>query len=248
MSAQADRLSIVLERFSAIDYRSPVYAEEVHMASLSSGQMPGQVACTFSHRRCWELLLASGESQLAIFEDDAMLDDAIVPILASRLPNVIDLLKLETTGERVILDRRVAGRIGPVELRRIYAKHMGSCGYIVTRRAAEALIAETEIIDACTTDALIFPHGGVMAGIPVFQLYPAACIQERRHENAVGFERLTDSGVAPAKPTLGEKLVREALRPIRRVKKALTNWKLGRMVVRVPFGSAEKMRRRQLTA
>ena len=162
MSAQADRLSIVLERFSAIDYRSPVYAEEVHMASLSSGQMPGQVACTFSHRRCWELLLASGESQLAIFEDDAMLDDAMAPILASRLPNVIDLLKLETTGERVILDLRVAGRIGPVELRRMYAKHISRL-HLLCWPAAPAIallpLASTRLLTSRTSLALAIVYG-----------------------------------------------------------------------------------------
>lgn len=235
MEKQASTLGFALERLQAIDYLSSDYSAEIERAAHGTGQSPGQVACTFSHRKAWRMFLDSKEDAIAIFEDDALFAPAIASVLAGRLPPGIDLLKLETTTERVVIDRADVGQMGPSKIRRLHHKHMGSCGYILTRKAAAALLAETDIIDERTTDALIFPHGGVVAGIETYQLVPAVCIQERRHSEPAGFATLI--GTAAPKPKLDKtsKIARELVRPAKRAATALANWRKGRISARIPF-------------
>lgn len=167
---QAERLGIAFERLPAID------AETVR---TKHGDLTKyEIACFESHRLAWKSLVDSGESGLAVFEDDVWLAQPIASLLAmASFPPDIDLIKLETFAEPV----RISPKAVPLQgfaLHRLQTLHWGSAGYILSRHAAIQLLARTEAFQQ-PIDMLIFdPEGAVSREMRILQVVPALCIQE----------------------------------------------------------------------
>ena len=98
------------------------------------------VACLLSHLAVFRHLVVSEDDMLAVFEDDALLHPD--------LPDVLDALEGKAEKFDVVkLERRSATPYFPVHqllrshsLGRLKYYEHGSCGYVVTRRAAEHLL------------------------------------------------------------------------------------------------------------
>jgi glycosyl transferase, family 25 len=148
MATQLAALGVPLRPVDAIDARTTPDAEvdRVFAAGGPLGPLPkGDKCCTLSHRRTWEMFLASGDDRALILEDDVEIDAAGAPLLrdSSWIPDDVGLLKIERFGpasQRVLLsDMRDVG--GGRQIGRIRSKHTGGAAYILSRDAARLLLA-----------------------------------------------------------------------------------------------------------
>lgn len=139
------------------------------------------MAITISHARVWERFLASDAELCLVMEDDVF----IAPELGDWLddlnwwPADADIVKLErwrARNLRILLQdvgRAHRGRA----LKRLLSRHVGAAGYMLTRKAAQALLAERPF--ALTIDNLLFNFNAspVARAMTVYQVTPALIVQ-----------------------------------------------------------------------
>lgn len=150
--AQLDRLGIPYRVFPAVDGRRLTEddiqahydeaAARVHYRPLSRGEL----GCALSHLGVYKQMLSDGVPFALVLEDDAALDEALVPTLAA----------LESTiapeqPEAVLLshvDKFTRWGLQPLDSERQLVRRYGhwwrAHGYVVTRAAAERLVASLD--------------------------------------------------------------------------------------------------------
>ena len=190
MARQAGSLGRTLERVEALDAKTVEPAElDRWFASNHEkgggplGEIPrGDKACLLSHRRAWEMFLATSDRHAVFLEDDVRLSPAARTLLADDgwIPSDVAVVKLEhygPPGQRVLLNgmRAVAGGF---ELGRMLSRHTGAAAYILSRAAAELLLRETSF--DLPVDHLLFNpnNSGLFARLNPWQLVPAIARQE----------------------------------------------------------------------
>lgn len=136
-------------------------------------------ACALSHRECWKRIVDGNDEFGTIFEDDVHLasDAAEFVTDSAWIPSGTEVVKLETFLQRVWIAKRhvlVRGRA----LHRLKSNHIGSAGYILSRKAAATLLEKTTNIEM-PLDHLIFDPAHNF-GLKVWQLSEAICIQDDR--------------------------------------------------------------------
>lgn len=148
--------------------------------------LANEVACSLSHKRCWEMLVASEAPAAAIFEDDVHFADGIATVLADTawLPRDADVVRLETWRRKVALDRTAAAAIGGREVFRLRSVTYGTAAYVITRTAAAKALAAWPKVD-CPPDTFLFdPRLKYARSFVLYQMDPAPCIQEMRLPDA----------------------------------------------------------------
>jgi glycosyl transferase family 25 len=140
---------------------------------------PGALACLESHRKAWQALVESGDKMAMVIEDDLIMS----PDFSQFIDNDwwldgADIIRLETypslstkfdlKGERTIGNRRI---------HRLRSSTFGSGAYVISSRAAETLLQETETLKD-HIDALLFHQKSPMfTRLKLFQIIPAPAIQ-----------------------------------------------------------------------
>src|SRR5580704_8035325 len=184
MEEQAAGVSLELERVTALDAgtadRDAVNSWFATGGPL--GEIPaGDKACLLSHRAAWERFIASGEAHAVFLEDDVRLSQVAGPMLTtdSWIAADAEVVKLEhygPPGQRVLLgDIHAVGedfRIG-----RMLSRHTGGAAYILSRKAAQMLLAEQRF--DLPVDHLLFNpnNSGLFARLAPWQLLPAVARQ-----------------------------------------------------------------------
>ena len=184
VTAEFERAGVAFERVAAVDALAlpdlgsmPVRKRPVSQTRLTDGE----IACLLSHRACWSAIAAGDDAYVAIFEDDVMLSEKTGPLLADRrwIPADADIVKLETFLHRTIVGvKQVAAGHG-FSASRLYDVHMGSAGYIVSKKAAGALLEATQEICIPVDHVLFNPKLETSPGRVIYQLRPALCAQEQ---------------------------------------------------------------------
>jgi glycosyl transferase, family 25 len=149
MRRQLDDLGLAFERVPAIDGAArPDLMTDIDTALYrrmhGRGVRPGEVGCFLSHIEVMQRFLASAFDYAVILEDDASLSPS--------LPGLLDTIAAEAPGRDWDVLKLESRRRGlPLRLRSLTADHdlcvslfrsTGSAGYIVTRRAAQAYLAQ----------------------------------------------------------------------------------------------------------
>ena len=137
-------------------------------------------ACALSHRVAWKEFLAGTEKFACVLEDDLHVSPDFHRFIndESWIPAGCDLVKIETNLHGVFVSRemrRCLDRSAVV----LHSLHLGSAGYIVSRKGAKDLIERTEVLDM-PTDWLIFGEAALHRHFPVYQLIPGLCVQGAR--------------------------------------------------------------------
>jgi glycosyl transferase family 25 len=148
MEIQAKKLGIALTRLDAVDARNAETSavDRWFQAGGPLGEIPrGDKCCSLSHRTAWERLVASGADYAAVLEDDVALQEGAAFALGKGdwIPKGIDLIKLEHYGppsQSVLLSDFTDLGQG-FRLARMRSRHTGAAAYILSRRAAELLLA-----------------------------------------------------------------------------------------------------------
>lgn len=185
MQAQAARLGLAFTRLAAVDAKEADRdtIDRWFHAGGPLGEIPrGDKCCSLSHRLAWERLIASGAPYAAVLEDDVMLkDNAAVPLGGGNwIPQGVDLIKLEhygPPGQSVLLsDFTDVGR--GFRLARMRSRHTGAAAYILSRRAAERLLAISRF-DLPVDHLLFNPNNSrIFGALQPWQLLPVVARQE----------------------------------------------------------------------
>ena len=185
MENQARNLGLSLTRLDALDASSapPETVDRWFHAGGPLGEIPrGDKCCSLSHRMAWAKLVASGAPYAAVLEDDVVLkDSARFPLGGDAwIPPGVDLIKLEhygPPGQSVLLsDFRDAGQ--GFRLARLRSRHTGAAAYILSRRAADILLAISRF--ELPVDHLLFnPNNSkIFARLQPWQLLPVVARQQ----------------------------------------------------------------------
>jgi glycosyl transferase family 25 len=185
MTAQAQSLGLALTRQDAVDAKTadPAAIDRHFAAGGPLGLLPrGDKACALSHRAAWAAFHAGGDAHGAFLEDDVTLAPDAARLLAdaSWLPAGADVVKLEHFGpesQRVLVGpgRDIGGGFAVAPL---LSRHPGGAAYILSRRAAEILLALPRF--NLPVDHLLFnPNNSpVFAALKPLQLLPAIARQQ----------------------------------------------------------------------
>lgn len=182
MTAQLSKLGLQFERISAIDGRALQPNVIDALRETVAGWKPlalGEVGCFLSHRACWRRILDGAHDFGCILEDDIVLSPRLPRFTDGNqwIPADAEIVKLETSGVRIWLDRKSLSLGNGFSLQRLRSAHYRTGGYIVSRRTAERLLELTQRISV-PVDLLLFdPAYGTAQSITTYQLSPSLCAQ-----------------------------------------------------------------------
>lgn len=178
---QAHRLGIEFERVTAVDAAALPEPELARRRAMASGPLTaGEIGCFLSHLAIWKSVAEGSDDWVFVAEDDVHLTSDAKAFLETSdwLPPGAELVKAETTRNRVELTRAVYGRRSGYELRRLKTVHLGSAGYFLSRQGARQLVA-IAAAHCEPADLMLFSTGhGMLGKAMVLQLQPAICIQD----------------------------------------------------------------------
>lgn len=206
-------------RVSAVDGNSLPEASLRRQSGKFYQLRRGEIACFLSHRQCWQIAASGHSRHTAIFEDDVHFGQDIGQFLRNDMwiPEDADIVKLETTFVRTVLDRPHAVHFGR-SLRRMRTTHAGGAGYIVSSAAARKLLDwSAEFVDP--VDQFLFNADCVPSQqLRIYQVDPAICIQDMFvAEGRAELPSTLESDRPEAKAVHGvAKLTRELTRPLKR--------------------------------
>lgn len=182
VSKLMEERGIPFELVEAVDGRA-LTAEEWDRWVPPSGAprplIPGEVGCFLSHRRLWERIVERELPYGVVFEDDIQLSPDAGAVLSDLgwLPRDADIVRLETTLVTVVLDRLPAASLWNRAVRRLHSFHWGTAGYIISRRAAKALLNLNSSITIQVDDFMFNPERAAFRELNIYQLDPAICVQ-----------------------------------------------------------------------
>lgn len=172
---------LALERIAAVDGEDSAVAARaarVRPGFLGFRLSAGAYACYQSHRGAWSRLVASGESHALVMEDDLIFSPDIGRYLdPDWVPADADLVKLESFRGRSHLDRGPGLAAGPRRLCRLRSRNVGAGCYVVARRTAEFLLAETAESGTAVDEDLFNDRSPLFPRLVTYQMLPAPARQ-----------------------------------------------------------------------
>ena len=138
----------------------------------------GAIAVFESHRKAWKLIVDSGDSHGAVFEDDVVCSKELPAFLsADWIPPDCDVIKLETFLDRATIRVTPACRFSGRRIVRLYGRHLGTSAYVISRSAAERLLAASGNFSDPVDEFLFNAQSLHFPRLTLYQLDPAPCIQ-----------------------------------------------------------------------
>jgi glycosyl transferase family 25 len=121
--------------------RAGLYSERLNERQYHKPLSPGEIGCYASHLAAWQRLLRSGDSSMAVFEDDIEIDPDLPRVLDAvsglRLP--FDIVKLiGRPNEKVRARRPLQGSRDLIAYRRVPSL---TGAYVITAEGAGKLLA-----------------------------------------------------------------------------------------------------------
>ena len=192
MHANFQRLGLKYERFAAIDQRT--FSEAAYQQFMidrpRGGKLwlRGQMGCFCSHYALWHTIAQGPDNYCAVFEDDVHIADDLVNLLGNMdsIPGDVDLIRLDTSTNRIKLSRQVVAVMGKRKLYRVESTSWCTGGYIIHRRAARRLLELPRVYHQ-PVDVLLFNYENsiIAPTFSVLQCYPALCVQDKHHQGTV---------------------------------------------------------------
>lgn len=163
-------LGLDSERIAAVDGRQRPATEK--------GLTRFELACLESHRVAWTRFLATPAPYACFLEDDVHFAADLQAFLSGDdwIPADAHAVKLDTFFQPVML-----GSTQPTlrdrELALLFTRHESCAAYVLSRQGAAFFLDATEA-PALPVDYIVFPEDPAKAGLKLYQLAPAAAIQD----------------------------------------------------------------------
>lgn len=170
---QLTRLGLSMQRLTAVTRDDPcVQASPEYWDSWQRPLSLSERACLLSHRRAWEIILASGSPAL-ILEDDAVLAPDTANLMhALEAITDLDHVSLELRQRKKLLSRKSRPLYAEHVLRRLYLDRTGAAAYVLWPNGARKLLTLAE--QHCgLADGLICECESLLS----YQVEPAAAFQ-----------------------------------------------------------------------
>jgi len=168
-----------VDRTRAVDHPLAKLLPSMKVRPLS----PGELGCLLSHYQIWKIVECATDDFAAVFEDDAVIDPRLRTVLSERsfFPTDADLIKLETVNYPVQLGLVSSPAPYGMEYRRLLSQHKGTCGYIISRKAATYLVSSLHMFDGPIDEVLFSPDHPMSKNLTIYQIVPAMVVQDCRN-------------------------------------------------------------------
>lgn len=184
MEAELAKAGLDAVFYPAFDYRSEGEAQMLKHCTPNGpwGRFDfGNMAVTISHGKVWERFLETDHPYCVVFEDDVFVSPELGTWLAELAwwPEGADIVKIERwrgQSTKVLLDKDSTTH-KQRRIRRMYSRHIGAAGYMLTRKAAEFLLQQRPFrqpIDNHLFNANASPAARQLA---LYQVTPALVVQ-----------------------------------------------------------------------
>jgi glycosyl transferase family 25 len=182
MTKTLDELGLDYERIAAVDGRALSEEEIAAVYRHAPGTQfldNGSIACSLSHRKVWERIAASHDSHALVLEDDVVFGEGAEKILADTdwIPVGAELIRLETVRRHTVHGHEPVASTDGRAIYRLHHIHNGTGAYIVSKEAAERLLAHMTRFSYAVDYVLFDPHCPEFCGMGILQMVPALCIQ-----------------------------------------------------------------------
>lgn len=203
MQQELDQAGLAATRIDAVDSTAVSRGEMLQQCRAEGNWgyfQTKDMACTLSHAKAWEALLASDADVALILEDDVFLSPDTSVWLAdlSWWPKDAGIVKFErwrANKLQVALGKDGFSHLGR-EVRPMLSRHAGGAAYVISRQAAQHLL-DSRPFDI-TLDNLLFNFDASMParGVKVYQVQPALAEQgnDAPGEHAIGPARHRPTG------------------------------------------------------
>jgi glycosyl transferase family 25 len=178
MEREFARIGVAFTRLAATDGQAGDF--DSHVNALEGRRLSrGETACFISHRRCWQALVASGESHGVVLEDDVFLGEGAAPFFrdADWFPTKAGIVKLETYLAPTVIAKAPVATVEGRGVHLLTGKHLGAGAYALDAATARMLVEASATIDRQVDDFLFDPDGEPFGRARVHQLVPAVAIQ-----------------------------------------------------------------------
>jgi len=200
MARLLGEMGVAFARVPAFDGRS--LPPPAAGAGDSSWRMTAsEIATIRSHQGCWDLFEQSGDPACVILEDDVHFGRDFADFVAGEreLPPDFDLIKIETTPNKVWLDRNTERPIlGQRKLMRLASPHLGAAGYVLSRAGLAKIRSQYQGFE-CPIDTALF--GPAAQALTIYQMVPSLVIQDNglkgKNSSYVGFASDINRGRKP---------------------------------------------------
>ncbi|WP_167365067.1 glycosyltransferase family 25 protein [Mesorhizobium qingshengii] len=174
VTAEFSRIGIPFERVAAVDAAAGA-------PFIGPPLTEAEICCFLSHRLCWQSIADGPDRYGAVFEDDVVFSHNAGPVLNDDawVPRDADVVKLETFFVRVRIGRRHVPVKNGYSATRLLGHHLGACGYLISKKAAQKLLKNTRRLRAAVDVALFSPDEMTTVLNTTYQLMPALCAQAK---------------------------------------------------------------------
>jgi glycosyl transferase family 25 len=181
LSSRPDRREHVERQLGALGLHGiRIEAVAPAAADLPPGSplSPGELGCSRSHQKVWQLMLEQQIAAALILEDDVLLSEQLPAVLADPgLLDGVDAIQLETRQTSAMVGRLVPSKSKGIGRGRLMSSSMGSAAYVMTMPLARRLMGHPEV-DTLPLDTLLFGRpGSLFYEARIFQSVPALAIQ-----------------------------------------------------------------------
>lgn len=195
MKDNFERLGIPVERFPAVDGRLfPTEEFERFVAERprdgKKTWMRGQMGCFLSHYGVWKKIAEGNDRFAAVFEDDVYLSPVLSQLFADDgwLTDDIDLVRLDTSTNRLLMDRSTKIHVGKRNFYRVKTTSWCAGGYLINRRTARQLVKLAPQYHH-PADVILYNYeqSVITPTLTILQSSPALVTQDKQEGSKIGF-------------------------------------------------------------
>ena len=185
MRAEFGRIGVPFTRVPGVDGSAMSAAElkrfaERRTAVLPGKWLPGEVGCFRGHFSVWERIASGPDAYAAVFEDDLHFAADLATLLGSSewIPADADIVRLEANRKMLLRRGRRASVCPRRWIYRVASRGIGACGYILSRKAAQRIVASPQEHHLWADIFLFHPgRSPVAAQMRIYQIVPAVCVE-----------------------------------------------------------------------